>query len=210
MRSQLSLPVGVGLVVEVIDEGSPAAKAGLKQYDVLHKLNDQILVNLEQLAILVRTFKPGDEVTLTVLRQSKPTTLTAKLVEKEVYDLDYAEMLGAAGGTQRTAAGGSAGMNPFLPRFGGGSGAIAAFDGEYKLQITSDKGKVRLVVTDKNDKQVFQGPISTEADIKALPETIRKRLDSIRAVIVTHDGSSTGLTEALPPKVEQPAGKTEP
>lgn len=209
MRSQLSLPAGVGLVVEVIDEDSPAAKAGVKQYDVLHKLNDQILVNLEQLAILVRTFKPGDEVTLTVLRQSKPVTLQAKLVEKEVYDLDYAEVLGAAGATQRPAAGGAAGINPFLPRFGGGSGGIGAFDGEYKFQITSDKGKVRLVVTDKNDKEVFQGPISTEADIKALPEAIRKRLESIHAVIVSGDGSVSGPLEKPTQKVEQPPTKVE-
>ena len=88
MRSQLSLPAGVGLVVDVVDKDSPGAMAGLKQYDVLHKLNDQILVNLEQLSILVRTFKPGDEVTLTVIRQAKPTTLNAKLIEKEVDDLE--------------------------------------------------------------------------------------------------------------------------
>jgi hypothetical protein len=211
MRSQLSLPVGVGLVVEVVDEDSPAAKAGLKQYDVLHKLNDQILVNLEQLAILVRTFKPGDEVTLTVLRQSKPTTFKAKLIEKEVYDLDYAEMLGAAGATERPAAEGAGGINPFLPRFGGGgSGGIDAYDGEYKLQITFDKGKPRLVATDKNGKQVFEGRITTDADIKALPEAIRKRLASIRAVIVTGDRSLSGWLEEPARKVGQPAPKTEP
>ncbi|MGO9114562.1 MAG: S1C family serine protease [Thermoguttaceae bacterium] len=210
MRSQLSLPIGVGLVVEVIDEDSPAAKAGLKQYDVLHKLNDQILINLEQLAILVRTFKPGDEVTLTVLRQSKPITLKAKLIEKEVYDLDNVETLGAAGAAQRPAAEGAGGMNPFLPRFGGGSGVISAYDGEHNLQITLDKEKPRLVVTDKNGKQVFEGRITTEADIKALPESIRKRLESIRALIVTGDGSSSGGMEEPSPKIEQPAPKAAP
>jgi hypothetical protein len=222
MRSQLSLPAGVGLVVEVVEQDSPAARAGVNQYDVLHKLNDQILVNLEQLAILVRTFKPGDEVALTVLRQSKPKTLKVKLIEKEVYDLDYAEMLGAAGNTQTLnlvglapvpAAGGVGGIGPFPYGFGGVSGGIAAYDGEYKLEITLDKGKHLLVVTDKNGKQVFQGPVTTEADMKAVPEAIRRRLAKVRAVIVTGDRSVSASSDAVDepsPKIEPPVRAVEP
>ena len=118
MRSQLSLPAGVGLAVETVDKDSPGAVAGLKQYDVLHKLNDQILVNLDQLSTLVRTFKPGDEVTLTVIRQAKPTVLKAKLVEKEVDDLvdvDSVLTLGAAGTPHAGAGGGTVWANPGLP-----------------------------------------------------------------------------------------------
>ena len=84
MRSQLSLPAGVGLAVESVEKDSPAAAAGLKQYDVLQKLNDQILVNVQQLSILVRIFKPGEDVALTVIRQAKPLEIKAKLVEKRL------------------------------------------------------------------------------------------------------------------------------
>ena len=57
-------------------------------YDVAVRLNDQILVNAQQLAVLVRTFNPGDEVTLTVIREMKETPLKVKLVERDVRPLD--------------------------------------------------------------------------------------------------------------------------
>jgi hypothetical protein len=88
VREQLKLPRGMGLVVDVVEKGSPAAQAGLKQYDVLTKLGDQLLVNPEQLAVLVRNKRPGDEVELTVVRGGAPTTLKAKLVERELPPLD--------------------------------------------------------------------------------------------------------------------------
>jgi len=65
LREQLKLPKGVGLVVEHVEPKSPAEEAGIKQYDVLHKIGDQLLVNAHQLAVLVRMHKPDEEVTLT-------------------------------------------------------------------------------------------------------------------------------------------------
>jgi hypothetical protein len=69
----LNLPAGVGLLVERVDENGPAAKV-LQKKDVLHKFDDQLLVNHEQLQALLRTHQPGDIVTLTVIRdgQSRP------------------------------------------------------------------------------------------------------------------------------------------
>lgn len=84
LRHQVELPNGVGLVVDTVAPDSPAAAAGLKQHDLLHKIDDQILVNPQQLAVLVRTHKTGDSVKLTVLRGGKPVELTAKLVEKDL------------------------------------------------------------------------------------------------------------------------------
>jgi hypothetical protein len=85
---QLKLQKGLGVVVDFVEKGSPAEAAGVRQYDILQKLNDQLLIDAYQLAILVRTFKPGDEIKLTVLHQGQPQTLSARLVEKEVAALD--------------------------------------------------------------------------------------------------------------------------
>src|SRR5258708_1330287 len=60
LREQLKLPKGVGLIVEHVEPKSPAEAAGIKQYDVLHKIGDQLLVNAHQLAVLVRMHKPGE------------------------------------------------------------------------------------------------------------------------------------------------------
>ena len=83
LGQQLALPHGIGLVVDYVDRTSPAAGV-LQKGDVLHKLNDQILVNHAQFAVLVRTFKPGEEVSLTVIRAAKPVVLKVKLGEKRV------------------------------------------------------------------------------------------------------------------------------
>jgi len=84
LRKQLTLPEGVGLLVDHVDPDSPAKTAGLERHDVLHKLDAQILINAHQLAVLVRTFKGGDEVQLTVIRKAKPQTISVKLAERNL------------------------------------------------------------------------------------------------------------------------------
>jgi TolA-binding protein len=82
VRRRVDLPDGIGLVIGNVEPNSPAQQAGLKQYDILHKLNDQLLVNAEQLAVLVRTFKPGDAITLTIVRGGKMEQVPARLGER--------------------------------------------------------------------------------------------------------------------------------
>lgn len=83
VAAQLGLPRGTGVVVRRVAEGSPAAGL-LQPHDVLTKLDEQILVNMQQLTVLVRNHQAGDEVKLTLVRAGKETTLKAKLGEREV------------------------------------------------------------------------------------------------------------------------------
>jgi hypothetical protein len=217
LRQQLQLPRGVGLVVDMVAPDSPAQAAGVKQYDVLHKLNDQILVNQQQLAVLVRTFKPGDEVKLTVIRDGKPQELTAKLVEKELRPID-ALRLGDFGGGGGGGGGGviqldavtrdlneqarrleeqhrqlaRAVPNPpfrdgdFFVRRAPGANLLGEDvtltwdDGSLSLTLSNKDGKRHLAAKDKTGKVLHDGPIDTEEQRKALPEQVRKKLESIR------------------------------
>lgn len=70
---------GTGLNVTFVAPESPAALAGLKPGDVLLKLNDQVLVNAEQLAVLIRSYKAGERVTLLVLREGEAVKCVADL-----------------------------------------------------------------------------------------------------------------------------------
>ena len=88
LRKHLGLHKGMGLVIDRVMPGSPAAEAGLKEYDVVQKLDDQLIVNYEQFTVLIRDHKPGDEVKLAVIHEGKPVTLTAKLVEHEIEEAD--------------------------------------------------------------------------------------------------------------------------
>jgi hypothetical protein len=87
MNSQLKLPKGLGLVVTHVVPDGPAAEAGVQKHDVLHKLDDQLLVNFEQFAVLLRLHKPGETVTLSIIRGGEPMTITATLTEREVPEL---------------------------------------------------------------------------------------------------------------------------
>jgi PDZ domain-containing protein len=83
LRSQLSLPSGAGLVVSYVDDQGPANSA-LQEHDVLQKLDDQLLINAEQLVALVRMRKPGDGVSVTLLRQAKSITVQMALGRRTV------------------------------------------------------------------------------------------------------------------------------
>ncbi len=88
LADQLGLPAGTGLIVRVIAPDSPAATA-LKANDVLVKLDDQLLIEARQLAVLIRNHKEGDEVTLTFIRVGKETTAKVKLGKHEAPKLVF-------------------------------------------------------------------------------------------------------------------------
>ena len=79
---QLNLPDGVGLaVMEIAEDG--VVKGKLEEHDILQKLDDQILTSPEQLAVLVRSHKPGDTVRLTTLRKGKEEVFKVTLGETD-------------------------------------------------------------------------------------------------------------------------------
>ena len=84
LSDQLGLAKGFGLVVDYVVPDGPAATAGVLQNDILKMMNDQILMEPNQLAKLVRSYSEGTTVTLTILRKGKDEKVTVKLGKKEV------------------------------------------------------------------------------------------------------------------------------
>jgi hypothetical protein len=82
LRRQLALIHGEGLVVDAVAAQSAAARIGIQPHDVLVRLDDQLLVLPEQLAVLLETTRfPSAEVStggqatggvLTILRAGRP------------------------------------------------------------------------------------------------------------------------------------------
>lgn len=77
--ADLKIAEGAGLVVVEVAPDSPAAKAGVQKGDVLHHLDDQLLVNPGQLKVLIRARKAGDKVALVGTRKGDALKLTATL-----------------------------------------------------------------------------------------------------------------------------------
>jgi hypothetical protein len=76
LRAQLDLPEGKGLLVGAVLPGSPAARAGLKRYDVLVEVNGkEVPSSGDALRALLADVKPGTAVDLVVFRKGKRHTI---------------------------------------------------------------------------------------------------------------------------------------
>lgn len=72
-----------GAKVESVSSDSPAAKAGIKEGDVIVAIDDKAVGGAESLTGYVRTHKSGDKVTLTVIRDGKALEVDVTLAVRE-------------------------------------------------------------------------------------------------------------------------------
>jgi hypothetical protein len=196
LAEQLNLARGVGLVVQYVEKGSPADQAGLKLHDIVEKFDDQWVINQDQFSVLVRMKKPGDEVTLTLLRGGQRLTVKAKLSEKEV---PLTPVGGEAPGTPPLAPGMVGPQGMLVPGFQVRPGAEAAAgragagpgwtfqrtsmhvkpDGTIEKTLVDDDlnidlkqaadGKKTLVVKDRAGKELYNGAYDTAEDKTHVP-----------------------------------------
>ena len=244
LREQLKLPTGVGMVIDFVESNSPAESAGLKQYDILHKLDNQLLINAHQLAVLVRLHKPGEEVSLTVIHQGQPKEIKAALIEKEVTVLDDRNPWGVPPGPWENTSGksmvtfrplglpgmagsGRSGVNglgsgdevggvrwltdaaqpqltpsektesapsfnpaqpsgmskgetkfdtAFFSQTNGATAAVEMSDDKGTASFRQDKSGRHFFAADVRGKTLFDGPVDTEAQRKAVPSELLEKL----------------------------------
>ena len=250
--AQLGLADGTGLVVTNVVPDSPATSV-LKEHDILVKIDDQLLIEVRQLAVLVRNHKEGDEITVTYIRGGKQQTATVKLVKREMPKFSFqspgadthigtvigntmspglertsGELQQRAGESARTqtesladqtrimgmlqstppqssvriiesevgpAAGRATMLHP-------GRSQIVSSDGAGTLELKIDNGQKELTAKDAHGTVLFAGPINTPEERKALPESVRSRLEKLlqmRGVSFTPDGDFQLSPPTVPP-----------
>ena len=212
VTSQLKLPPGFGLLVVDVVKDSPAAGAGLQPNDVLVKLDDQQLIEPNQLAVLVRSRKPDDQITLTLIRAGETKTQPVKIGRRPVpknamFEDRVPRLIVSQDGPQ--VAGVVAVGEPRLERnflvrrnvIGADpvpfSGQVATMiiDGNKSYQLVSEPGGDVLIVSDEEKNQLFRGPVSTPQDRNKVPEEFRgilKKMEDVR-------GNMPPLSIPLPP-----------
>jgi serine protease DegQ len=79
MNEAFDLGSDTGVLVDEVVEGSPADRAGVAARDVIVRLDDRPIETVEDLFAELREHKPGQEVTLNVLRGGEERTLEATL-----------------------------------------------------------------------------------------------------------------------------------
>jgi hypothetical protein len=195
LRHQLKLPDGTGLVVDFVQPKSPADQAGIRQYDLLTRLDDQMLINPEQLAVLVRTFKPNQEIHLTYFREGEQHTQSVMLVEHELPPLDDLRWQFNGDVNFRPNAPNPVRINPPGPAQGT-SGAVTDgandirsrsltwLDGRQQITVNLSDDQKALTITDnRTNKVIYQGPINDDEQQRPLPREARDAVQRVRAFL---------------------------
>jgi hypothetical protein len=143
------------------------------------------------LSVLITSKKPGDEVTLTVVREAKPQALKTKLIEKEI-TVGGGPMAGnvmweAAALPQLGAGGGGGGFGGFA----GGGDVMVFQDGAGGARTT------RLLVQNLN------GNMTTQWADDQHNITVERQGDQVNRVVVKDRASDKVIFEGDPAKADQ-------
>lgn len=76
----LDLPMG-GVLVQGVENDSPAQKAGLKRYDLITAINGRSVKSAADLQMEIANSAPGDEMAVTVYRNKEKLSLKVKVSE---------------------------------------------------------------------------------------------------------------------------------
>ncbi|WP_353224921.1 DegQ family serine endoprotease [Salinisphaera sp. C84B14] len=79
LASAFDLDINQGVVVAQVMPDSPAAKAGIKERDVITQVNGKDIDDFSQLANAIGLKSPGDKVSITLLRNGKEREVKATL-----------------------------------------------------------------------------------------------------------------------------------
>jgi len=79
LAQAFGLPNAQGALVAEISKDSPAEKAGLKQGDIILKYNNNKVVNIGALRNAIAIMKPGNTITLSILRGGKPMDIKVQI-----------------------------------------------------------------------------------------------------------------------------------
>ncbi len=83
IAARYNLPAQCGVYVTDVTNGSPASNAGLQQGDIITKVGDVTLDETHTYVNTLFTFKPGDQITLTFVRNGQETQVQITLGESK-------------------------------------------------------------------------------------------------------------------------------
>jgi S1-C subfamily serine protease len=82
LATELGLKVKTGAYVAQVTPGTPAARVGIREGDVIVKIGDDDITTSADVLTAVRSHRPGDTITIIVNRDGDEITLSATLRER--------------------------------------------------------------------------------------------------------------------------------
>jgi hypothetical protein len=196
-----SLPPGIGFVVRSIEKDGPAAAAGLREFDIIWKIGDQMLVNEGQLAALLRLSKPGDKISLSGFRGGKPLDLTITLGEtpasKSRFPGDMVEasvLPGECGGPMRVV-----NVQEKLATYSTADG---------RAEVRKDGILYHVKIRGPKDEPIFDGKLTADGSLDTIPNDWQRRVYALRRGLdQALDGRMMPLRQPRPRVVSPPPSK---
>jgi hypothetical protein len=193
--------------VDFVKEGSPAQKAGVLKNDIVKKLDDQVLIDSKQLAVLVRLKKPGDQVSLTLLRKGKEQTMRVTLEEGDITSMDVRNTNTFR--LRRWIDSRNSNMVPpgFVPppSFNAIEGeSFEIYSPQVNVTIDHSPGKAgMIVIKDPQGNLLFEGPLPIKDEIwtKRIPADVREKIQNMGINVVV---PSTQPMMGIPPSSRPP------
>ena len=192
-----SLPPGVGFLIKKIDAGGPAELAGLREFDLVWKLGDQILVNEGQLAALLRLSKPGDEISLATFRAGQSVDIKLKLGQAPPLEKPFAHELVEASILPGESIGPMRVVNVAEK-----SASYSAEDGRATIQREGEE--YRVTILDPQEKVIFEGNFPPDDSFEKVPDGWRRRVFALRRGLDQTLNGRLGAVREPRPRVVPP------
>jgi hypothetical protein len=202
LRQQLALKRGAGLVVDTVAAGSPAARCGFAQHDVLVTLDDQLLLLPEQFAALLEAAERDTPLDCTVLRAGREVVIP--LAQGRA---GAPRAAADGGGLRPTSAALALVRTPASPSSGPVAAELRQLSAETLMRRDADcqirlvsGDETRLVVTDSRGRVLFDDAIDTPAGRSRMPPTVRDRVAEMERLLETRrQAASTPAADPAAP-----------
>jgi len=164
LRAQLGavLPPAQGIMIERVMADSPAARAGLKSYDVVVDYNDQKLYSSEQLRHLVRSQRPGTTAALRVVHDGAAEQVRVTLGKLR-------QTARPSGDSGMTSSAGSHHPQPYWMLPGSEEHNWDSFDSLSLKKLKNGRYRAEIEFTGRNGKLAKE-------DFKGSRDAIRKQI----------------------------------
>jgi serine protease Do len=186
VKDNLKLKDKQGALVNDVNPGGPAEKAGIKRYDVIVEVNGEKINDYNDLKLKVADIQPGKKVNIKVIRDGKDETFAVTVEE-----LEPAETQAKIQGSDKSLGFSVRELNPTLARRLG----VRTQRGLIITDIKEDSEAARRGLTvDDIILEVNRRPVATVDDL----DRILKRTESGRTImLLVRQESDSGAVDRI-------------